>query len=312
MYTETAQNENSNTATEMAEGVHKGEFGGCLINGGNSQSANVRESSLPPFLQKIFEIADDTETKSIVSWNSNGTSFIIWDHNEFSEKILPKYFKTTVFSSFVYQLNNYGFRKISCNRHEYVNPWFQEGKKELLKNIRRRNEKFQATKKRGCATLNCDSMNAGVEQELQVLMAEQNSMKEQIQKLKESLANMEHQITSIQSKTRFPELRDNQGGVTVFLKQTHLEEIKDPASKNDAKKPRLTELKTTESEANNEDKIEISPPKVSSADNPGNSIQATKENAESFEFLKRILEDDTWFGIEGEGDLPVNHFQSYC
>lgn len=180
----------------------------------------------------------------------------------------------------------------------------------MLKNITRRNKKFQVTKKRGCSTLNYDSMNAGVEQELQDLMTEQNSMNEQIQKLKQSLANMQHQITSIKSKMRFPELSNNQGNETVFLQQMHLKEIKDPASKNDAKNPRLTELKITESEVNNEDKIEILIPKVTSADNLGNSIQATKENAESFEFLKRILEDDTWFSIEGEGDLPVNYFKA--
>ncbi|KZV47502.1 heat stress transcription factor A-2-like [Dorcoceras hygrometricum] len=267
------------------------------------------EHALPPFLLKIFEIADDPETDSIVSWNSSGTSFIIWDHNKFSESILPKYFKSNVFSSFVYQLNNYGFRKICCEIYEYANPWFQAGKKEWLKNIKRRKEKFQVPKKRGRSTLKYDSMNAAADQELQALMTEQNNMKEQIKKLKERIGKMEHQIISIKSKMSFHELSDYEGGVTDFSKQMHLEEIQDHASENGAKRPRLTELEITESEVNNEDIVEIFTAKVSSADNSGsgNSIQSSKENTESFDFLKRILEDDTWFSTEGEGNLPVDH-----
>lgn len=111
-------------------------------------------------------------------------------------------------------------------------------------------------------------MNAAAQQELQVLVTDQNNMIEQIQKLRESLGNMEHQITHIKSNMRFPELSDNEGSLTVFLK--HLKETKDPASKSDSKKPRSTELNITESKVNNEHKIEFPHQKFSQP-----TIQAT-------------------------------------
>lgn len=43
----------------------------------------------------------------IVSWNSEGNGFVVWSPAEFSELMLPKYFKHNNFSSFIRQLNTY-------------------------------------------------------------------------------------------------------------------------------------------------------------------------------------------------------------
>lgn len=61
----------------------------------------------PPFLTKTLIMVEDPETNCIISWNPSGTSFIIWDHLRFAKELLPKYFKHSNFSSFIYQLNNY-------------------------------------------------------------------------------------------------------------------------------------------------------------------------------------------------------------
>lgn len=53
----------------------------------------------------------------LVSW-SNGDSFVIVDVEKFSQTVLPKYFKHSKFTSFVRQLNFYGFRKIRSDHHE--------------------------------------------------------------------------------------------------------------------------------------------------------------------------------------------------
>ncbi|CAJ1965529.1 unnamed protein product [Cylindrotheca closterium] len=51
--------------------------------------------------------------RDIVSWNGVGDSFTIKDIDAFQKHILPKYFSHSKFSSFVRQLNFYGFQKLS-------------------------------------------------------------------------------------------------------------------------------------------------------------------------------------------------------
>jgi hypothetical protein len=49
----------------------------------------------------------------IISWTGVGDSFTIKDIDAFQKTVLPKYFNHSKFSSFVRQLNFYGFQKLS-------------------------------------------------------------------------------------------------------------------------------------------------------------------------------------------------------
>ena len=71
-------------------------------------AAAAGQRSVPtPFLSKTYQLVDDPAVDDVISWNDDGSAFVVWRPAEFARDLLPKYFKHNNFSSFVRQLNTY-------------------------------------------------------------------------------------------------------------------------------------------------------------------------------------------------------------
>ena len=96
------------------------------------------------FLEKLFKILKNKKNNNIIHWDNDGTKVIINNPVIFSKTILPEYFKHENYSSFIRQLNIYGFHKINniykTEVEQYTNENFKKNKSlEEIRSIRRKN-----------------------------------------------------------------------------------------------------------------------------------------------------------------------------
>ncbi|KAJ8659773.1 hypothetical protein O0I10_004366 [Lichtheimia ornata] len=73
----------------------------------------TERKNVSTFISKLYSMVGDKKHQDLICWNNAGSSFLITNSKAFSRQVLPVYFKHGNFSSFVRQLNMYGFRKIN-------------------------------------------------------------------------------------------------------------------------------------------------------------------------------------------------------
>ncbi|KAI3979808.1 hypothetical protein MKX01_013903 [Papaver californicum] len=160
-----------------------------------------------PFLTKTYEMVDNPSTDHIVAWSRTGNTFVVWEPHTFSMELLPRCFKHNNFSSFVRQLNTYGFRKVDPDRWEFANEEFLRGNKHLLKNIRRRKttsvSPLEHQNLGACVEVGRFGLDGEIDRlrrDKQVLMGELVKLRQQQQNTREYLQAMEQRLQGTEAK----------------------------------------------------------------------------------------------------------------
>ncbi|KAL4310379.1 hypothetical protein GQ457_01G033680 [Hibiscus cannabinus] len=147
-----------------------------------------------PFLVKTYDMVDDSSTDDIVSWSSNKKSFVVWNPPEFARLLLPTYFKHNNFSSFIRQLNTYGFRKIDPEKWEFANEDFVKDQRHLLKNIHRRKPIHSHSNPPGSLI---DPERAGYEEEIENLSREKAALEANVSRSRQERSALKQQVEEL-------------------------------------------------------------------------------------------------------------------
>ncbi|XP_008460754.3 heat stress transcription factor B-3 [Cucumis melo] len=156
----------------------------------------MRKSTTAPFLMKTYRMVEDPGTDDVISWNSDGTAFVVWQTAEFAKDILPKLFKHSNFSSFVRQLNTYGFRKVTTKRWEFCNEKFQKGEKKKLCEIQRR-KKWSNKQQHGVDEDQRSTSSNSSSSQYNTLMDENKRLKKENGALSSELASMKNKCKEL-------------------------------------------------------------------------------------------------------------------
>ncbi|EOA29419.1 hypothetical protein CARUB_v10025710mg [Capsella rubella] len=175
----------------------------------------LNETGPPPFLTKTYEMVEDPATDTVVSWSNGRNSFVVWDSHKFSTTLLPRYFKHSNFSSFIRQLNTYGFRKIDPDRWEFANEGFLAGQKHLLKNIkRRRNMGLQNVNQQGSGSgsgMSCVEVGQyGFDGEIERLKRDHGVLVAEVVRLRQQQHSSKSQVAAMEQRLLATEKRQQQ------------------------------------------------------------------------------------------------------
>lgn len=172
-----------------------------------------------PFILKTYEMVDDPSTDVVVAWSAGNNSFIVKNPHQFSQHLLPRYFKHCNFSSFVRQLNTYGFRKVDPDRWEFANEGFLRGQKHLLGTIHRKKatqSQQQQHYLQGCGTSSSGFGNEGTCEsydftgEVERLKQDKNLIVQDLDQLKKRQADTDREVEAMNKRLQVTEQRPQQ------------------------------------------------------------------------------------------------------
>jgi len=164
--------------------------------------------AVPLFLRKTYHMIDTCDPK-IASWADDGLTFFIKDIEKFASEIIGQFFKHNNFSSFVRQLNFYGFRKMKSDLFCILDGSSDESSKYW----RFRHDKFQRDRPDLLSKIKKINHTATAE-------------KQEVDALTQEIQDLHHKLTVITG-----EMSELSAVVNSF-KEVHLKKEKFPKKRN--------------------------------------------------------------------------------
>lgn len=98
----------------------------------SSSLAEGNASRDPTFVVKLHMILSNSNFESIVTWLPHGRSWRILRPKDFEQKVIPLYFRHGRYSSFMRQVNGWGFRRVTGGSD--YNSYYHQVRFEVLQN----------------------------------------------------------------------------------------------------------------------------------------------------------------------------------
>lgn len=171
------------------------------------------------FIKRLYKLANDEEIKEL-TWNADGTRIRITNKDMFMKNALHLISKTKEYSTFVRQLNIYGFVKariLNTECEEYYNQNFVRGREDLLPFITREKDKPVST---SCDRIVPPTSKYSIENAIEYLNNHNFRLGNEVDVLKERLDKQERTINGLievlsrvfrvgAKNTTFPTLTNN-------------------------------------------------------------------------------------------------------
>lgn len=196
--------------------------------------------AVPIFLRKTYHMIDTCDSK-VACWSQDGETFIVKNTDVFEKSIIPQFFKHSKFSSFVRQLNFYGFRKIKYAdtikidaklEAETANFWrfrhekFIRGKPELLIDIKRSNGHQAAAAKLGAVVTPMVAMSSSLPKEDGgALKSEVTCLKERIEAMTKNIDQLTSMVQKVTLKQEEQEITKDDVPVEAGAKRKKIEAV---------------------------------------------------------------------------------------
>uniref|UniRef100_A0A0P6IUX5 Putative heat shock transcription factor hsf n=1 Tax=Aedes aegypti TaxID=7159 RepID=A0A0P6IUX5_AEDAE len=166
-------------------------------------------AGVPAFLAKLWRLVEDPETNDLISWSTDGRSFIIQNQAQFAKELLPLNYKHNNMASFIRQLNMYGFHKITSidngglrfdkDEMEFTHPCFQKDHPYLLEHIKRKIANSKQQQQDDKSGLKVEAMNR-VLTEMKQMRGRQESLDTRFSSMKQENEALWREIAILRQK----------------------------------------------------------------------------------------------------------------